>query len=75
MCQECPTLWRIYEYVSNETRLSVLASREEKSELGIGNGGEGYIAQDEWCYCCGSVGHLGDVSAPPSSCTLQNADT
>lgn len=27
----------------------------------IGYGGEGYIAEDQWCYNCGDCGHLGDV--------------
>lgn len=24
---------------------------------------EGYVGVEPWCYNCGSVGHLGDVSA------------
>jgi len=28
--------------------------------LGLGKGGEGYIAPDDWCYNCGDCGHLGD---------------
>jgi len=34
--------------------------REEKKKLALGNGGEGYIASEEWCYNCGNPGHLGD---------------
>ncbi|EPQ59218.1 hypothetical protein GLOTRDRAFT_136148 [Gloeophyllum trabeum ATCC 11539] len=57
---ECPTLWRLYHYVSDADRETILRVREEKSVLGVGNGGEGYIATDEWCYNCGESGHLGD---------------
>jgi hypothetical protein len=31
-------------------------------DLKIGEGGETYIATDEWCHYCGEGGHLGDVS-------------
>ena len=34
----------------------------KKANLKIGEGGEGYIATDDWCYFCGDCGHLGDVS-------------
>ncbi|KAI0040647.1 hypothetical protein FA95DRAFT_1549574 [Auriscalpium vulgare] len=57
---ECPTLWRLYEYVADEERTRILAAREEKRTLGLGKGGEGYVARDEWCYNCGGEGHLGD---------------
>ncbi|CDO68458.1 hypothetical protein BN946_scf184760.g14 [Trametes cinnabarina] len=57
---ECPTLWRIYEYVGDEERQEILREREAKRTLALGQGGEGYIATDEWCYNCGGCGHLGD---------------
>jgi protein AIR1/2 len=56
-------MWRIYEYVSNDERERVLELRRSKSSLDIGEGGEGYIAEDEWCYNCGQRGHWGDVCA------------
>ena len=37
--------------------------RRQKVDLELGDGGEGYIGEDEWCYNCGGDGHLGDVSA------------
>ncbi|KZT24529.1 hypothetical protein NEOLEDRAFT_1134919 [Neolentinus lepideus HHB14362 ss-1] len=63
--QECPTLWRMYQYVSDVERETNLREREEKSTLSIGNGGEAYIATDEWCYNCGDSGHLGDECRYP----------
>ncbi|KAI0784851.1 hypothetical protein C8Q75DRAFT_372465 [Abortiporus biennis] len=57
---ECPTLWRMYEYVDDDHRNDILRSRENKVDLPIGQGGEGYIAIDEYCYNCGACGHLGD---------------
>ncbi|OSD04455.1 hypothetical protein PYCCODRAFT_1487261 [Trametes coccinea BRFM310] len=57
---ECPTLWRIYEYVDDDERQEILREREAKRTLALGQGGEGYIATDEWCYNCGGCGHLGD---------------
>ncbi|KAI1795080.1 hypothetical protein LXA43DRAFT_993390 [Ganoderma leucocontextum] len=57
---ECPTLWRMYKYVEDEERQEVLRAREGKRVLAFGQGGEGYIATDEWCYNCGDCGHLGD---------------
>ncbi|KAI0737683.1 hypothetical protein C8Q80DRAFT_1222737 [Daedaleopsis nitida] len=57
---ECPTLWRIYRYVEDEVRQEILRDREGKRLLEFGQGGEGYIATDEWCYNCGECGHLGD---------------
>jgi protein AIR1/2 len=61
--KECPTIWRLYEYVTDPEREAILRSRESKQSLGLGKGGEGYIASDEWCYNCGNYGHLGDVSS------------
>jgi hypothetical protein len=60
--QECPTLWRLYRYHTTTQRDNTLRVREAKRHLGLGKGGEGYIAMDEWCYNCGSRGHWGDVN-------------
>ncbi|KAG5646582.1 hypothetical protein DXG03_002885 [Asterophora parasitica] len=57
---ECPTLWRLYEYLSDAAKKHVLGTRKQKQHLSLGEGGEGYIADDEWCYNCGSCGHWGD---------------
>ncbi|KAI6047204.1 hypothetical protein EDC04DRAFT_2556591, partial [Pisolithus marmoratus] len=57
---ECPTLWRIYQYVTDEERMLIGRNREAKKQLRIGQGGEGYIGADEWCYNCANTGHLGD---------------
>ncbi|PCH40782.1 hypothetical protein WOLCODRAFT_143221 [Wolfiporia cocos MD-104 SS10] len=57
---ECPTLWRLYEYVDDAERQNTLRTRAAKRDLPLGEGGEGYIATDEWCYNCGGSGHLGD---------------
>lgn len=57
-------MWRLYEYVDDDQRQEIIRSREEKAELGIGEGGEGYIGPEDWCYNCGDVGHLGDVRGP-----------
>ena len=51
----------MYQYVDENEREEILRLREEKIDLRIGEGGEGYIATDEWCYSCGQSGHLGDV--------------
>ncbi|KAL5530299.1 hypothetical protein ACEPAF_6556 [Sanghuangporus sanghuang] len=58
--RECPTLWRLYEYLDDVEREAILKSRREKENLPIGQGGEGYIGEDYWCYNCGGEGHLGD---------------
>lgn len=63
LVQECPTIWRLYEYVTDHEREAILRHRESKQSLALGRGGEGYIASDEWCYNCGNTGHLGDVSS------------
>ncbi|RDB22705.1 Protein air1 [Hypsizygus marmoreus] len=57
---ECPTLWRLYEYLTEEGRDQTLRNRKDKQSLKIGQGGEGYIADDQWCYNCGGCGHWGD---------------
>ncbi|KAF5370095.1 hypothetical protein D9758_001061 [Tetrapyrgos nigripes] len=59
---ECPTLWRLYAYMTESERDSTLNFRRGKRMLDLGNGGEGYIAQDIWCYNCGQSGHWGDAS-------------
>ncbi|RDX55414.1 hypothetical protein OH76DRAFT_1396803 [Lentinus brumalis] len=70
---ECPTLWRMYRYVEDEVRQETLRTREEKRVLPLGQGGEGYIATDEWCYNCGGSGHLGDdCTAIPHHADLPN---
>ncbi|KAI9447747.1 hypothetical protein H4582DRAFT_1801919 [Lactarius indigo] len=62
---ECPTIWRLYEYVTDREREAILRHRESKQSLALGEGGEGYIAHDEWCYNCGNSGHLGDDCKDP----------
>ncbi|KAJ8482247.1 hypothetical protein ONZ45_g15023 [Pleurotus djamor] len=62
---DCPTLWRQYSYVSDEGRQEILQVRESKYDLEIGEGGEGYIGTDIWCYNCGDDGHWGD------DCTIE----
>ncbi|KIY71428.1 hypothetical protein CYLTODRAFT_487196 [Cylindrobasidium torrendii FP15055 ss-10] len=57
---ECPLLWRVYEYMSPEERASTLAMRKTKECMVLGQGGEGYIAADRWCWNCGQEGHWGD---------------
>ena len=54
----------MYTYVEDDARQDALRVREGKSTLPLGEGGEGYIATDEWCYNCGGSGHLGDVRLP-----------
>ncbi len=51
----------MYEYVEDAERQSILVAREQKRDLAMGEGGEGYIAPEDWCYNCGGCGHLGDV--------------
>lgn len=48
--------------MKDEDREDILKARKEKKDLRLGQGGEGYIADDEWCYTCGGAGHWGDVS-------------
>lgn len=76
MYQECPTIWRIYEYFTHEERedrLKLNALSEGKAF--DGEGGEAYIATDQWCHTCGECGHLGDVGI--CQCCLKSgyADT
>ncbi|KAJ7744456.1 hypothetical protein DFH07DRAFT_1063351 [Mycena maculata] len=60
LTSECPTLWRVYIYVEAGDQERILKTRKEKKDLRLGQGGEGYIADDEWCYNCGGAGHWGD---------------
>ncbi|KAE9410498.1 hypothetical protein BT96DRAFT_931236 [Gymnopus androsaceus JB14] len=51
------------EYTSTSITTSepkTLETRAAKKTCPIGQGGEGYIAQDIWCYNCGDCGHWGD---------------
>ncbi|KAJ3760091.1 hypothetical protein EV360DRAFT_40561 [Lentinula raphanica] len=57
---ECPTHWRIYQYVPDAARISIMQARQAKKSRPLGAGGEGYIAEDSWCYNCGECGHWGD---------------
>ncbi|KJA24656.1 hypothetical protein HYPSUDRAFT_482111 [Hypholoma sublateritium FD-334 SS-4] len=57
---ECPTVWRLYEYYTAEEQTHVIETRHSKKDLKLGEGGEGYVADDEWCYYCGHNGHWGD---------------
>jgi protein AIR1/2 len=59
---ECPSLWRVYEYLSDRGRQEVCEVRAAAAKLSLLEGGAAYIAADEWCYFCGESGHLGDVS-------------
>lgn len=47
--------------MTDEDRGRILDWRRSKRSLQLGKGGEGYIAEDEWCYNCGEAGHWGDV--------------
>ncbi|KAG7096972.1 hypothetical protein E1B28_004369 [Marasmius oreades] len=57
---ECPTLWRLYDYLTETGRKLMLETRRARKDLPLGGGGEGYIAEDMWCYNCGGSGHWGD---------------
>ena len=48
--------------MNDEERILIMQSREEKKQHAIGEGGEGYISREMWCYNCANTGHLGDVS-------------
>ena len=54
----------MYEYVEEVERQTIIDLREQKRDLALGEGGEGYIAPEDWCYNCGGCGHLGDVCLP-----------
>ena len=55
-------MWRLYEYLSAEEQTTTINHRLSKKGIKLGEGGECYVANDEWCYNCGRCGHLGDVS-------------
>ncbi|KAF8812458.1 hypothetical protein BYT27DRAFT_7182901 [Phlegmacium glaucopus] len=57
---ECPTWWRLYEYLASEDQTRTFARRLSRKGVKLGQGGEGYVADDEWCYNCGNSGHWGD---------------
>ncbi|KAF7332142.1 hypothetical protein MKEN_00095200 [Mycena kentingensis (nom. inval.)] len=58
--RECPTLWRLYVYLDRTQHEKLLEDRRSKKGLPLGQGGEGYIAEDAWCHNCGHRGHFGD---------------
>jgi hypothetical protein len=62
LVQECPTIWRIYDYATPEERDAMLQAHSSGRDMPMGAGGEAYIATDDWCHYCGECGHLGDVS-------------
>ena len=59
--QSCPTIWRVYSYLSTEQREEALVKQAKKSRLDFTNGGEGFIAWDRMCFECGNSGHWGFV--------------
>lgn len=67
-------MWRMYEYVDDAERQTILTLREEKRDFLLGQGGEGYIAPEDWCYNCGECGHLGDVRISPSLWAFKTAN-
>ncbi len=54
-------MWRLYEYTTGEDRNRIIATRETKRHIKLGEGGEGHVGDDEWCYNCANPGHWGDV--------------
>jgi len=46
--------------LTGEDQTRTFARRLSRKDLKLGEGGEGYIADDEWCYNCGNLGHWGD---------------
>jgi len=46
--------------LASEDQTRILARRLSKKNSKLGEGGEGYVADDEWCYNCGNPGHWGD---------------
>ena len=65
----------MYDYMGDAEREAALKSRRGKENLSIGQGGEGYIGEDYWCYNCGNEGHLGDVSPQGVAHLLLEHDT
>ena len=73
LLQNCPTLWRIYLYLTPPNRDETLAERQRLKELGGFEGdvleadpdtewGDGDGGWGGWCYNCSAEGHWGDVS-------------
>ncbi|KIY42907.1 hypothetical protein FISHEDRAFT_63095 [Fistulina hepatica ATCC 64428] len=60
MEKQCPNLWRVYTYRSVEEREAALLRRDQAQFLDLGEGGEGYIGEEAWCYNCATMGHWGD---------------
>ncbi|KAI9639525.1 uncharacterized protein MKK02DRAFT_29566 [Dioszegia hungarica] len=54
----CPSLWRVYVYLSAAARQSILA--EKRAETGWAKEAVGGESHAEYCYNCARVGHLGD---------------
>jgi protein AIR1/2 len=69
--QNCPSLWRTYTYLLPHERDELLQQRllKRNCELGVDQGGEGFIAAEDWCYNCAGCGHLGDDCPQGSSRT------
>jgi protein AIR1/2 len=64
--QECPTLWRLYEYLTDEEKINASHKRQEQSKPSLA----AYIASDEWCYNCAASDHWGDVSSTTVTCEI-----
>jgi hypothetical protein len=67
--QNCPTLWRIYSYLTPDERTETLATRTRLHEEG---GFEGDVLihnpddeYDGWCYNCAGDDHYGDDCPEP----------
>ncbi|KAJ7095360.1 hypothetical protein B0H15DRAFT_829198 [Mycena belliarum] len=65
----------MYVYVEDTEQKRIVQARKDRKGLALGQGGEGYIADDEWCYNCGGAGHWGDVSSIYKSVDSAHADT
>ena len=60
MAQNCPTLWRVYEYFAPEDRAARQAERAQAADWEAeAIGGDANV---DYCYNCAADGHLGDVS-------------
>ncbi|KAH7105603.1 hypothetical protein BKA62DRAFT_813444 [Auriculariales sp. MPI-PUGE-AT-0066] len=71
----CPSLWRTYTYLLPHERDELLQQRllKRNAELGVDQGGEGFIGAEDWCYNCAGCGHLGD-DCPQASSRLRPGD-
>ncbi|WVW83877.1 hypothetical protein I302_105899 [Kwoniella bestiolae CBS 10118] len=54
----CHTLWRVYTYLSNDSRAETI--RDKMGVEGWEKEAIGGRPSDEWCYNCAREGHLGD---------------